>query len=57
MESIGIKIDTSALSEISELLEKTAKNLESEIHDIAGRPFTISSPKQLAEVLFEDLKF
>ena len=56
MESIGIKIDTSALSEISELLEKTAKNLESEIHDIAGRPFTISSPKQLAEVLFEDLK-
>ena len=56
MESIGIKIDTSALSEISELLEKTAKNLESEIHDIAGKPFTISSPKQLAEVLFEDLK-
>lgn len=56
MEYCGVKIDVPSLKDISKSLEETAAALEGEIHGLAGKPFNIGSPKQLAEVLFEELK-
>ncbi|MBS1914453.1 MAG: DNA polymerase I [Bacteroidetes bacterium] len=56
MEHCGIYIDEPSLKEISKSLEQTAASLEEEIHELAGEPFNIGSPKQLAEILFEKLK-
>lgn len=56
MEYTGIRVDPEALAEISGELGASMEKLEKEIHELAGHPFTINSPKQLAEVLFEELK-
>jgi len=56
MELKGIKIDTAELAEQSKLLGQDIKRLEKEIHDAAGEPFNIGSPKQLGAILFEKLK-
>lgn len=55
MESTGIRIDPEALGEISDELAESIERLEREIHELAGRAFTINSPKQLGEVLFDEL--
>ena len=55
MESAGIKLDTVALEEISQELGSTIDTLEKEIFELAGHEFTINSPKQLQQVLFEEL--
>ena len=56
METAGIKVDTGALARLSNDFATRAAALEAEIHALAGRPFTVGSPKQLGEVLFDDLK-
>ncbi len=56
MEYYGIKVDAQRLSELSERFGKRLKELEEQIEEIAGHPFNIASPKQLAEVLFQELK-
>ncbi|MGA2268560.1 MAG: DNA polymerase I [Bryobacteraceae bacterium] len=56
MERAGVRIDTSELRRLSELMEGGIARLTAEIHGIAGKTFNISSPQQLGEVLFEDLK-
>jgi DNA polymerase-1 len=56
MEFSGIKIDTEALAEYSRQLGNDIRQLESEIHEMAGVNFNIASPKQMGEVLFERLK-
>ncbi|RPI69078.1 MAG: DNA polymerase I [Ignavibacteriae bacterium] len=53
MEFNGICVDTSALANLSEFTRSEAARLEKEIWHEAGEQFTISSPKQLGEVLFE----
>lgn len=55
MEYNGIFIDTKALGGLGEFMRAEAIRLEAEIWKEAGQTFTISSPKQLAEVLFESL--
>ena len=55
MELAGVKVDRAWLMELSERFEKDMKGLEQEIYALAGRPFTIGSPKQLGEVLFDEL--
>ncbi|MCX6141390.1 MAG: DNA polymerase I [Candidatus Kapabacteria bacterium] len=55
MEYNGIFIDTKALGGLGEFMRAEAIRLEAEIWKEAGQTFTISSPKQLAEVLFENL--
>ncbi|MBK6291533.1 MAG: DNA polymerase I [Ignavibacteria bacterium] len=55
MENNGICIDTKALGGLGEFMRSEAVRLEAEIWKEAGREFTVGSPKQLAEVLFEDL--
>jgi len=52
MEQAGVKIDTSALSQMSSELEREIVSKEKEIHDLAGMAFNVGSPKQLGDVLF-----
>ncbi|MGE0774677.1 MAG: DNA polymerase I, partial [Sphingomonadaceae bacterium] len=53
MERAGIKVDREELSRLSAEFAAQTAILEGEIHGIAGGPFTIGSPKQLGDVLFE----
>ncbi len=56
MEKDGIGLDKPTLAAISQELGARLAALEGRIHAEAGHPFTIGSPKQLAQVLFEELK-
>jgi len=53
MEMHGIKVDAAQLSKLSSEFAQQMGALEVEIHALAGGPFTIGSPKQLGDVLFE----
>lgn len=56
MEYEGVKIDTHALSKMSEELRIESEKVTHEIFQLAGTEFNIGSPKQLGEVLFDKLK-
>ena len=56
MQICGVYIDKDALFEFGEELKKRIKELEDGIYALSGREFNINSPKQLGEILFEDLK-
>ncbi|HIG82563.1 MAG TPA: DNA polymerase I [Verrucomicrobia bacterium] len=56
MESGGISLDQSVLDEIRGSLTISINELGTEITSLAGREFNLNSPKQLGEVLFDDLK-
>lgn len=56
MECNGVKIDSDNLKQISDQQAKQIKELESQIFANAGKEFNIASPKQLGEILFDDLK-
>ena len=56
MERIGVRIDRSELQRLSTMMETEIARLTADIHRLAGRPFNISSPQQLGDVLFDDLK-
>ena len=55
MESKGIYIDLKEIFAQSQNLEKDLKELEFNIYKLAGQEFNLSSPKQLADILFEKL--
>lgn len=55
MELAGLEIDMSIFDKISKKIEVKIDVLESRIYEMAGRDFNINSPKQLGEVLFEEL--
>ncbi|MGE3776048.1 MAG: DNA polymerase, partial [Pirellulaceae bacterium] len=56
MEFNGIQIDVDRLAELSQRFGQRLLTLESEIYALAGRSFNIDSPRQLAQLLFEQLK-
>ena len=56
MEQRGIRIDPQALAALSARMEADIERLTAEIHRLAGHPFNINSPQQLAKVLFEELR-
>ncbi len=56
MEKHGILIDKNWLEKLTKRAEKEINILEKKIYKLSGKEFNISSPKQLAEILFEDLK-
>ncbi len=56
MESAGVKVDRESLAGLSEEYAEKIKLLEAQIYEQAGREFNPNSPKQLAQVLFEELK-
>ncbi|MBF0374863.1 MAG: DNA polymerase I [Alphaproteobacteria bacterium] len=55
MERLGIRVDTAVLHELSVDFGRRMAILEDEIQVLAGRSFNVGSPKQLGEVLFEDM--
>lgn len=56
MEENGVSIDEAMLSQLSHKLNQRLKEMEKEIYHLAGYEFNLNSPKQLAKLLFEDLK-
>jgi DNA polymerase-1 len=55
MERTGVKLDTDRLGVISEKVSARIAELERDIYQLAGEEFTIGSPQQLGEILFEKL--
>ena len=55
MERHGIKVDREKLAGLSTTFAARIAELEGEIHTLAGTPFTIGSPKQLGDILFEQM--
>jgi DNA polymerase I len=55
MEREGVKVDAAVLARLSDDFSKQIAALEEEIHGIAGFKFTIGSPKQLGDVLFDKM--
>lgn len=56
MEMEGISLDVDALNDLSKVLQYDMAELQDTIFGMAGTEFNISSPKQLGEVLFEQMK-
>lgn len=56
MEEVGVALDAGALEALSAEAALIISSLEKEIYALAGREFNIGSPKQLAQVLFEELR-
>ena len=55
MERTGIRVDAGALKALSADFTQRLADLEGEIHGLAGRQFNVGSPKQLGEVLFDEM--
>jgi len=55
MERNGIKVDRETLSRMSGKFAQKMAELEDEIHELAGRKFNVGSPKQLGEILFDEM--
>jgi DNA polymerase-1 len=55
MEEAGVLIDRKMLKKQSGELAKSMVKLEEQAHELAGGPFNLGSPKQLQQILFEDL--
>lgn len=55
METAGVAVDRKLLSELSAEMQRELESITTAIHELAGGPFNINSPKQLAEILFGKL--
>ena len=55
MEFAGTEIDLDVLKEMDTAFDETIEKLANDIYRISGTTFNISSPKQLGQVLFDDL--
>jgi DNA polymerase-1 len=55
MEETGVLLDRDMLKKQSQELANTMVKLEKEAHELAGGPFNLGSPKQLQEILFDQL--
>ncbi len=56
MERNGILIDVPKLAAQAQVVGQRLMDLEKQIHELAGQPFNIQSPKQIAEILFGKLE-
>ena len=56
METNGVLLDTSALKQTSVLYNQRMNEIEQEIYQLAGMRFNISSPKQVGDILFKEMK-
>ncbi len=54
MEREGIRVDVPVLQKLSNEFAIGIERLETEIQELAGRPFNVASPKQLGEILFDE---
>lgn len=55
MEERGMQIDVDVLHEAGRDLLAESERIAGQIHEMAGHPFNIKSPKQVGEVLFDEL--
>ncbi|HEX6735892.1 MAG TPA: DNA polymerase I, partial [Azonexus sp.] len=55
IERNGILVDAEVLSKQSHEMGRKIMTLETEAYELAGQPFNLASPKQLAEILFTKL--
>jgi len=55
METAGIKVDGAELARIGQDFSERLVVLEAEAHRVAGRAFNVASPKQLGEILFDEM--
>ncbi|WP_028999443.1 DNA polymerase I [Azohydromonas australica] len=55
MERTGVLIDAQVLAQQSHAIGQRLLALEQEVHELAGQPFNLGSPKQLGEILFNKL--
>ncbi len=55
MEFTGIRLDVDFLKKLSGEMDKQLERIEKEVHEASGRKFNIASPKQMREVLFDQL--
>ena len=56
LEFNGIKVDGTYLNKLSKRFEEKLRKIEKEIYKIAGKEFNIGSPKQLGEIIYNELK-
>ena len=56
MEQTGVLIDSHILDQQSQTIGQRLDELEIEAHNLAGKSFNLGSPKQLQQILFEELK-
>ncbi len=56
LEINGVKVDQAYLEKLSKKFEKRLKKIEKEIYEVSGKEFNIGSPKQLGEIIYNDLK-
>ena len=56
MECNGVRIDTTALKETSQVFTERMLQLEQEIYQAAGKTFNVASPKQVGDILFGEMK-
>lgn len=56
MERTGVRLDTTVLAETGRHFAARMEQLEREIHELAGHAFNITSPRQVGEVLFDELR-
>ena len=56
LETTGIKVDDTYLKKLSKKFEERLIKIEKEIYKISGKEFNIGSPKQLGEIIYNDLK-
>ena len=56
MELNGIRVDKSILEDMKQDIKGKIDDVSNKIYNLAGREFNISSPKQLGEILFDELK-
>jgi len=55
MEKNGILVDKNWLEKLTKKAKKEINDLEEKIYQLSGKKFNINSPKQLSEILFEEL--
>ncbi len=56
MEAAGIAIDVKVLHESSAVLEQQIRELEESVYAAAGKRFNLNSPKQLGQILFDEMR-
>ncbi|MBR3619854.1 MAG: DNA polymerase I, partial [Bacteroidaceae bacterium] len=56
MEMNGARIDEASLAETSKVFTERMETIERDIREVAGQELNISSPRQIGELLFDQLK-
>ena len=56
MEAAGVRVDVSKLKQAEATLTVELEQLEHRIHEMAGEPFNVNSPRQVGELLFDKMQ-